>query len=300
MHIFVMSLSLPPLNALRAFEAAGRHQSFSRAAEELNVSHSSISRHVRGLEDRLGVQLFRQLSRGLALSREGAAYLAEISPALEAIAQATEEMAEIPEGVVWINAEPLFAAKWLIPRLPRFYAKHPEVEVRIEASKRLADVDRYETDLALRFVHPGGKYPLSELISDAPLRPYAAPALLDAAPADPRTLLTYPLHRDRGSDTWTRWCKAAGIPEADAPVFSWYMRSPLAYEAALTGQAIILISEDVVAHDAEAGRLVRVSDIGFRSGGFYLVRSEGAMRRKPVRVFRDWLLEESAIWRGGD
>lgn len=295
-----MSLPLPPLNALRAFEAAGRHQSFSRAAEELNVSHSSISRHVRGLEDRLGVQLFRVLSRGLALSREGAAYLAEVSPALEAIAQATEDMAEVPEGVVWINAEPLFAGKWLIPRLPRFYAKHPEVEVRVEASKRLADVDRYEADLALRFVHPGGKYPLSELISDAPLRPYAAPALLDTAPADPRTLLTYPLHRDRSSDTWARWCKVAGIPEEGAPVFSWCMRSPLAYEAALAAQAIILISEDVVAHDAEAGRLVRVSDIGFRSGGFYLVRSEGAMRRKAVRVFRDWLLEESAPWRGMD
>ena len=293
-----MSLPLPPLNALRAFEAAGRHESFSRAAEELNVSHSSISRHVRGLEDRMGVQLFRLLPRGLALSREGAAYLAEISPALEAIAQATEDMAEIPEGVVWINAEPLFAGKWLIPRLPRFYAKHPDVQVRVEASKRLADVDRYEADLALRFVHPGGKYPLSELVSDAQIRPYAAPFLISQPPEDPRALLSYPLLRDRGSDTWGHWCAAAGIPAQDAPTFDWYMRSPLAYEAALAGQAIILISEEVVAHDAAEGRLIRVSDVGLRSCGCYLVRSEGAMRRKPVRVFRDWLLEESAPWRG--
>ncbi len=292
-----MSLPLPPLNALRAFEAAGRHESFSRAAEELNVSHSSISRHVRGLEDRLGVQLFRVMSRGLVLTREGAAYLAEISPALEAIAQATEDMAEIPEGVVWINAEPLFAAKWLIPRLAAFHALHPEVEVRVEASKRLADVQRYETDLALRFVHPGGKYPLSELISDAPLYPFAAPSLVSGALTHPAEVLTYPLLRDRGSDTWTRWCKAAGLPEDAAPQFNWYMRSPMAYEAALTGQAIILISAEVVDHDAKAGRLVRVSDAGFQSGGFYLVRSEGAMRRKAVRVFRDWLLLESAPWR---
>ena len=295
-----MSLPLPPLNALRAFEAAGRHQSFSRAAEELNVSHSSISRHVRGLEDRLGVQLFRLLPRGLALTREGATYLADISPALETIAQATEDMAEVPEGVVWINAEPLFAAKWLIPRLADFYAAHPGVEVRIEASKRLADVDRYEADFALRFVHPGGKYPMSEPVSNAPLRPYAAPDLIQSPPPDPRALLTYPLLRDRGSDTWTRWCTAAGLPDAEAPVFNWYMRSPMAYEAALAGQAIILISEEVVAHDAAAGRLVRVSDIGFRSGGFYLVRSEGAMRRKPVRVFRDWLLAQSAPWRSAE
>ena len=292
-----MSLPLPPLNALRAFEAAGRHESFSRAAEELNVSHSSISRHVRGLEDRLGVQLFRVMSRGLVLTREGAAYLAEISPALEAIAQATEDMAEIPEGVVWINAEPLFAAKWLIPRLAAFHALHPEVEVRVEASKRLADVQRYETDLALRFVHPGGKYPLSELISDAPLYPFAAPSLVSGALTHPAEVLTYPLLRDRGSDIWTRWCRVAGLPEEDAPQFNWYMRSPMAYEAALTGQAIILISAEVVDHDAKAGRLVRVSDVGFQSGGFYLVRSEGAMRRKAVRVFRDWLLLESAPWR---
>ncbi|WP_432817179.1 LysR substrate-binding domain-containing protein [Sulfitobacter sp. JB4-11] len=297
MHKSKMPLPLPPLNALRAFEAAGRHQSFSRAAEELRVSHSSISRHVRGLEDRLGVQLFRLQSRGLALTREGAAYLAEISPALEAIAQATDDMAEVPEGVVWINSEPLFAAKWLIPRLSDFYTKHPEVEVRIEASKRLADVDRYEADLALRFVHPGGKYPLSELISDAPLYPFASPGLLAAPAEDPRDLLTFPLLRDRGSDSWTRWCKAAGIPEEDAPTFNWYMRSPMAYEAALAGQAIILISGEVVDNDAQAGRLTQVSDVGFRSGGFYLVRSEGAMRRKAVRVFRDWLLEESAPWR---
>ena len=145
-----MVLQLPPLNALRAFEAAGRYESFSRAAEELGVSHSSISRHVRGLEDRLGIQLFRDLPRGLALSPEGASYLADISPALEAIAYATEALAEVPKGTVWVNSETLFATKWLVPRLPDFYAAHPGVEIRLEASRRLADVARYEADLNTR------------------------------------------------------------------------------------------------------------------------------------------------------
>ena len=147
--------ALPPLNALRAFEAAGRHQSFSRAAEELGVSHSSISRHVRGLEDRLGVQLFRDLPRGLALTEYGAAYLAQVSPALDAIAYATEGLVEVPQGTVWVNSETLFAAKFLVPRLGDFYAQHPEVEIRLEASRQLADVARYETDLAIRFERYG-------------------------------------------------------------------------------------------------------------------------------------------------
>ena len=145
-----MLRNLPPLNALRAFDAAGRHQSFSRAAEELGVSHSSISRHVRGLEDRLGVQLFRDLPRGIELSPDGAAYLARIAPALDAIGDATDGLAEQPLGSVTVNAETLFAIKWLMPRLGDFQAAHPEVEVRLEASRQLADVARYEADFAIR------------------------------------------------------------------------------------------------------------------------------------------------------
>ena len=295
-----MQRQLPPLNALRAFEAAGRHQSFSRAAEELGVSHSSISRHVRGLEDRLGVQLFRDLPRGLELSQYGAGYLAQISPALDAIAQATEELAEVPQGTVWVNSEPLFAMKWVLPRLTEFNAAYPDISIRLEASRQLADVARYEADLAIRFVHPGGVYPNSELLSDAPLYPYAAPRLVPEPVKDPRDLLAFPLMRDRKNGTWDVWFRAAGsqVTADEIPQTQWRLRSLLAVEAAIAGQGVLLTSDEVVAHEVALGRLIRLSEVGFRDGGYHLVRSEGAMRRKPVRIFRDWLVQESAPWRG--
>lgn len=292
-----MPKNLPPLNALRAFDAAGRHQSFSRAAEELGVSHSSISRHVRGLEDRLGVQLFRDLPRGLVLSRDGAAYLAQISPALDAIAEATEGLVAAPQGAVTVNSEPLFATKWLVPRLGKFATLHPGVDVRLEASRHLADVARYEADLAIRFVKPGGRYPGAELISDAMIYPFAAPGLVPPGSA-PRDLLRYPLIRDRTEGTWELWfAKAGGVRPEEVPRSTWRMSSLLEVEAAMSGQGVLLISSEVVAGEVAAGRLVQLFDVGLREGGYYLVRQDGILRRKPVRVFRDWVLAETAMWR---
>lgn len=293
-----MSRTLPPLNALRAFEAAGRHQSFSRAAEELRVSHSSISRHVRGLEDRLGVQLFRDLSRGLALTDDGAAYLAQVSPALDAIAIATEGLAETPEGAITVNSEPLFATKFLVPKLASFTHAHPEVDVRLEASRHLADVARYEADLAIRFVPPGGRYPGAELLSNAVLYPFAAPGLISAPVTRSRDLLSYPLLKDRSGGSWDRWfALAGGVDPAEVPQFAWRLSSVLGVEAAVAGQGVLLVSEEVVAGEVAAGRLLRVSDVGMREGGYHLVRGHGVLRRKAVRVFRDWLLQQTAPWR---
>ncbi len=296
-----MSRQLPPLNALRAFEAAGRHQSFSRAADELGVSHSSISRHVRGLEDRLGVQLFRDLPRGLELSEYGASYLAQITPALDAIASATETLTEVPRGTVWVNSETLFATKLLVPKLGHFAALHPDIEVRLEASRHLADVARYEADLAIRFVRPDNSYAGAELISDAPMHPYAAPALLQGPLASTRDFLSYPLLKDRTSGTWDMWFALTGeVAPQEVPQSTWRMSSVLAVEAAVAGQGILLVSDEVVAGEVAAGRLIRLSEVGFREGGYYLLQGEGVLRRKAVRVFRDWLMAETAGWRGVD
>lgn len=296
-----MSRQLPPLNALRAFEAAGRYQSFSRAAEELGVSHSSISRHVRGLEDRLGVQLFRDLPRGLELSEYGASYLAQVTPALDAIAAATETLTEVPKGTVWVNSETLFATKLLVPKLGDFTALHPDIEVRLEASRHLADVARYEADLAIRFVRPQNVYPGSELISDAPMHPYAAPDLLRRPLISTRDMLAYPLLRDRASGTWDAWFAMSGeVAPEEVPQFAWRMSSVLAVEAAVAKQGILLISDEVVANEVAAGRLVRLSSIGIREGGYHLLLGESVLRRKAVRVFRDWLMAETAQWRGVD
>jgi len=291
-----MPRALPPLNALRAFEAAGRHQSFTGAAEELGVSHSSISRHVRGLEDRLGAQLFRDLPRGVALTQAGARYLAALSPAFDRIAEASEVFDQRPAGQVTVNAEPLFAMKWLIPRLSDFYDRHPEVELRLQASSDIADLARYEADLALRFFHAGPEGQSAPLLSDAPLYPYAAPALVPD-PLSPTMLMRLPLLRDRLADTWQRWAALAGCPPPPGAASDWRMRARLAYEAALAGHGVLLISSEIAETDVAAGRLVQCSDIGFRMGSYHLVPAEGAIRRSAVRVFRDWLLDQTAALR---
>jgi LysR family transcriptional regulator, glycine cleavage system transcriptional activator len=191
-----MSRNLPPLNALRAFDAAGRHQSFSRAADELSVSHSAISRHVRGLEARLGVQLFRDLARGVELTTVGQSYLESILPALDLIAEATDDLAATPKGQVTVNSEPVFAERFIIPRLASFQQAFPEIEVRLEASPQIADVERYEADIAIRFAHSGSLDVPSELLSRAAIYPYATPELAKRI-NNPEDLLEMPMLRDR-------------------------------------------------------------------------------------------------------
>lgn len=289
-----MSRNLPPLNALRAFDAAGRHESFSRAAEELGVSHSAISRHVRGLEMRLSTKLFKDLPRGLRLTPAGAQYLAQISPAFDQIAEATEAFLEKPAGAIVINSEPMFAAKWLVPRLGGFNAAFPETEIRLEVSAALVDIARYEADLAIRFYNGGMPDVPATLLSDVEIHAYAAPGLCPTPVTDPGQLLQFPLLRDRKEDLWPRWFAAAGGDPADLPPRAWHMAELLGLEAAIAGQGVFLAAADVVDADLRAGRLVQCAPAGIKQGRFYLIFGEGVVRRKAVRQFRDWLLEESA------
>ena len=291
-----MPRSLPPLNALRAFEAAGRHQSFSGAAEELAVSHSAISRHVRGLEDRLGVQLFRDLPRGVALTQAGVRYLETLTPAFDRIAEASVVFRQRPDGHVSVDADPLLAMNWLIPRLGDFYSRFPDVELRLQASSLMVDIDRYEVDLAVRFFNAGPENQTAPLLSDAPLFPFAAPHLVPER-LSPQALLQLPLLRDRREDTWRLWAELAGCPPPAGAASDWRMRARLAYESALAGHGVLLISSEIAEVDAGAGRLVQCSEIGFRMGSYHLVAAEGVTRRSGVRVFRDWLLDQSAALR---
>ena len=291
-----MLRQLPPLNALRAFDAAGRHQSFSRAAEELSVSHSAISRHVRGLEARLGVKLFREASRGVELTPVGQRYLERILPALDMIVDATEDLSDSPSGSVTVNSEPLFAERFVIPRLSRFHAAYPEIEIRLESSPLLADVERYEADIAIRFAHRGHLEIPSDLLSLAEIYPHAAPELMPKikSPAD---LLHLPRFRDRSNDIWGTWFAAAGVPYSNQPAETWRLKSPLAYEAGLNGLGVYLGSSECVSFDLSIGRLVRCFDIGIWDGSFHLVYGSHATRRASVKAFRDWLLDETSEFR---
>jgi len=292
-----MSRNLPPLNALRAFDAAGRHQSFSRAADELLVSHSAVSRHVRGLEARLGVKLFRDLPRGVELTLEGRAYLERVLPALDMIAEATEDLSEVPRGQVTVNSEPLFAERFIIPRLAEFQKAYPDIEVRLEASPRLADVERYEADIAIRFAHTGRLDGPCDLLSAASIYPHATPELMEESIRAPKDLLNLPLLRDRSNNIWKQWFAAAGVPAEGLSDHGWRLKSPLAYEAGLNGLGVYLGSSECVSFDWGRGRLVRCFDIGIRDGAFFLVYGSRGLRRSAVKHFRTWLLDEAQPYR---
>ena len=294
-----MSRSLPSLNALRAFEAAGRHESFSRAADEMGVSHSSISRHVRGLEQRLGVQLFRDVARGVVLTDEGRRYLQRISPAFDVIGAATEGLVDTPAGRVTINSEPVFAAKVVAPLLAAFHLAFPDIELRLVASTDLADLDRFEADLAIRFARRGVLDGPSDLISDAPVYPYAAPGVVPGNVVCPRHLGQYRLYRDRGEDVWRDWCAHAGFEVALPPLDSWRPTAALAYEMAIHGDGLFMASAECMAGDVAAGRLVRLSEVGLQHGAFHLLTADQGVRRKTVRAVRTWLLERTAHLRSG-
>lgn len=291
-----MSRVLPPLNALRAFDAAGRHGSFSRAADELGVSHSAISRHVRGLEARLGVALFRDLSRGVELTPEGRGYLERILPAFDAISEATEDLSQSPRGKVTINSEHVFAERFIMPRLAEFQAAFPEIEVRLEASNRLANIEQYEADIAVRFARFGRLDVPSDLLSNAPISVYATPELA-AQVKVPSDLLHMPRLRDRNNGIWEIWFRAAGVETDGTTDGGWRPSTPLSYVAALEGHGVFLSSAECVSHDVAAGRLVQCFDITLRDGAFFLVYGSRGLRRAAAKQVCRWLLDETAAFR---
>jgi DNA-binding transcriptional LysR family regulator len=286
---------LPPLNALRAFEAAGRHQSFSKSADELNVSHAAVSRHVRGLEKRLGVQLFKNIARGVELTEAGRRYLENITPAFDHISEATETVRHRADGTLSISCEPTFAIKWLMPRLGEFQKLFPETEVTLVTETRFADVANNEFDVGIRCCSKGSDHLGFDVISTAPYYPYAS--LEHPAPEAPEEFLEYPLlHWDTGQ-VWNNWFLEAGVAGVNLHRSPRPFNSTLAIEGAIAGQGVVLASPELVVNEVESGRLRRLSAIGSRFKGYFLVYSKGARRRKSVEAFCRWFIDETVMFR---
>lgn len=291
-----MPRRLPPLNALRAFEAAARHSSFTRAARELNVSHSAVSRHVRGLEDRLGIQLFRKVPGGLALSDIGGRYFEAIAPAFEQIAEATEAILPFEDGAVTLSCEPTFALKWLVPRLGEFQDAHPGIDIRLEASGELADIENHEFDLAIRYSIRPIRNLKADLLYREALYPVGAPKLKEDRSCffEPGELSQFRLLRESGADLWRLWFAAAGLADIEMPRVFGPLNTTLAIEAALAGQGLALVDDVLVAAELANGKLVKFSEAGLVLGGYFLVCRAETARRQPVRRFREWLLSQFA------
>lgn len=293
-----MARRLPPLNALHSFEAAARHLSFSKAADELHVTHGAVSRAIRHLEEHLGVDLFVRAARSVRLTATGAAYANEVREALERIAAATVVARGQPSSRT-LNVSTLdsFAAKWLVPRLFRFRRQHGDIDVRLSTSEKLADFVADGIDIAIRYGR--GQYPglAVELLLEEDLFPACSPAFLEGqhplrTPAD---LVHHTLIHDDFHIDWATWLRSAGVEGVDAHRGPSYHSSEHAVQAAVLGEGVVLARSALVADDLAAGRLVRPFTLRLPAGlAYYVAYPPRALQQEKVRVFRDWLLAEVA------
>jgi len=298
-----MGRRLPPLNAVRAFEAAARHLSFTLAAEELNVTQAAVSHQVKALEQRLGVPLFRRLNRGLRLTDAGALYRTELEDILDRLEQATERLrASEAAGLLTVSTGTSFASKWLVPRLQRFRERRPDIDVRIDADDALTDFRRDNVDLAIRY--GGGVYPglySVKLLQDT-VFPVCGPKLLeDRYPLRaPEDLKHHTLLHDQGVvEDWSSWLRTAGVSGVDASRGPSFSHSAMLIEAAIAGQGVALARSSMVAHDLREGRLVQPFLLSLRPEFSYWVVCPQATVDKPkIAEFRAWVLEEAAAETG--
>ncbi|MFW9081394.1 transcriptional regulator GcvA [Pseudomonas sp. P2757] len=291
-----MLTRLPSLNGLRAFECAGRHMSFTKAGEELNVTQTAISHQIRRLEDELGVRLFMRLKDGLALTDEGQVYLPGVRAAFHELRHATEQLLESSNtSVLTISTLVSVGSKWLLPRLPSFREAHPEIDVRISAFTELADFRKGGIDAAIRY--GDGNWPglrADWLMSDE-IFPVCSPRLLAGpnalqAPADLANHTLLQVNGVTGND-WSNWLSAAGQPHLAAKdARLTFDLALMAVQAAVDGQGVCIGRSTYVEDDLRAGRLVVPFDLRLKSdSGFYLVAPHATADSKKIVAFRNWL-----------
>ncbi|KVG31296.1 transcriptional regulator GcvA [Burkholderia diffusa] len=297
MKVLSRTRRFPPLNALRAFEAAARHLNFRLAADELGVTQGAVAQQVRHLEDVVEIQLFRRLPRGLALTREGLEYFSSVQRALQIIADATDALGQRPM-VLTVSTTPSFASKWLIPRLSDFGRLHPDIEVRVIADERLASFRADGVDIAIRLGKP--PFPaglVAQLLFPLDIFAVASPTLLDSAPPirTPVDLSKHALLHD-AHDLWPEFIeKLGGKGQTDPTKGPRFSQSLLAIDAAIAGQGIALTSEPLVERDIAEGRLRRVFDFSFpMSLGFYVVFPQASAHSESLEAMRRWLFAQYA------
>jgi LysR family glycine cleavage system transcriptional activator len=289
---------LPPLNALKAFEAAARHESFTRAAEELCVTQGAVSHQVKALELELGVKLFNRERQRLVITDAGREYLTVLRDALDRIAVGTERLLQRQSsGVLTVSTSPDFAAKWLVNRLGRFAEEHAGIDLRVSATLQHVDFAREDVDLAVR--HGEGNWPGLDAVRLSPehLSAVCSPKLLAGRNrlARPSDVLKFPLlHTDDRKD-WTRWLEAAGVEGAELSHGPVLNRESMVIDAAIDGQGVALARTTLAATDLINGRLVRPFADELRlSKTYWIVCPKATTSLPKIVTFREWLLAEAA------
>ena len=293
---------LPPLNALRAFEAAARHLNFSRAADELSVTPGAVSQQIQNLEDYVGAALFKRTPKGLLLTDAAQTALPALREAFDRLAEAASLLTAAVDGRrLTLTAPPSFAAKWLVPRLGAFEQAHPQVDLWLSAAIELVDLAAGEVDVAIRY--GAGRYPgleVHRLFAETVI-PVASPDHLAAQPLlTPGDLANHVLLHDGSPDLddscpdWTMWLAARGLKGIDSMRGPRFNQSSLVIEAAVNGRGVALAKRTLAAADLEAGRLVAPLQIATAVDfAYYLVHPKAKGRLPQVKAFISWIAAQA-------
>ncbi|MBT8472938.1 MAG: transcriptional regulator GcvA [Marinicaulis sp.] len=295
---------LPPLNALRVFEAAARHLSFTKAAEELHVTPGAVSQQIKSLEDFLQTPVFRREKRSLLLTDEAQASLPVLRDGFDKLAAAGELLSARADSCrLTVSVAPSFASKWLVPRLDEFQEANPDVDVWVSADMNVVDFAANDVDIAIRYGTGNYEGLVSQHLLDEKIIPVCAPSLLTSdnplkAPAD---LIHHTLLHDSGVDkdescpTWPMWLKAAGVCHKQGERGLKFNQSSLVIEAAVAGKGVALAKAALALADLEAGRLVIPFDLTTPTDfSYYIVHPPSKSSSKTVKAFSAWLMAEAA------
>jgi len=294
---------LPPLNALRAFEAAARHLNFSRAADELSVTPGAVSQQIQNLEEYVGAALFKRTPKGLLLTDAAQTALPALREAFDRLAEAASLLTAAVDGRrLTLTAPPSFAAKWLVPRLGAFEQAHPQVDVWLSAGIELVDLAAGEVDVAIRY--GSGRYPGLEVrrLLNETVIPVISPELLKEQPLEtPDDLKNHVLLHDGSPDLddscpdWSMWLAARGLRGVDGMRGPRFNQSSLVIEAAVNGRGVALAKLTLAQADLDAGRLVAPLQIATAVDfAYYLVHPKAKGRLPQVKAFISWIEAEAA------
>jgi LysR family glycine cleavage system transcriptional activator len=295
-----MPFRLPPLNALRAFESAGRCGSMSGAADELSVTPAAISHQIKSLEEHFGFPLFNRSVRSIHLTEQGAALLPYLSKGLDMWTEGCRRLVALDdETPLVISSVPVFAGKWLVRHLSQFNKLHPEITVRLDGSLSIADFSNDGVDASIRF----GTGPYPDLHADPLVKEDVAPV---CSPSFAETVHALEVPEDLAHCTllhvdwfaaagtqpdWGMWLKTAGVDNVDSSKGPVFTSDSLAVEAAINAGGVALVSEFLVREDLEKGRLVKPFDLVLPSNHWYwFVCPKENMERQKIKAFRDWLV----------
>lgn len=297
-----MKLRLPPTASLRALEAASRHLSYTKAAEELSITQSAVSHQIRHMEELWQVKLFERRGRRLVLTNAGQALAPVVRQFIDQIASTLEQLGQtVEDESIRITLLQSFAFKWLVPRLGKFNANHPGIDVWISTTEDIVDFSMDNVDLGIRLGHGDWPHLNTQLLLREYVFPVCSPRFLERMPPPdaPSDLLRYPLLYRHSKDIcprWRDWFKDAGVKVKSLPPGTRFPDTSMAVQAALDDQGIALARSAHVADDLAAGRLVKLFKVFSPSSvAYYLVHPRTGGDRPGIRAFSDWLLAEAGM-----